>query len=740
MAGGLTGPARAPRRHAAPPVSATLAARPRILGILTGLSEATVICLKAPGGYGKTTALAQWVAHDSRRVIWLRVPPAAADPEWMAQSLLAALADSGLIPASRPLTGSSAVTAWHLSVLPELEAAVASVREPVVIVVDDAGAIEGTAWECLVESVASSLPEGSQLALTTRGAVPATLWRLQSRGQVAVVDADVMAFDAAETSAALSLIGARPSTDELHALLEATKGWPAAVYLAGVSAQEGPVGPSPRSQMAMASGGDLEDYLLEEIAGRLTQDDSEFLSLISVLPVLDAAMCDEVAQTTGSLARLRRLADANQLLTALDDENERFRMHPLLADALGEGLRERDRDAWTAAHIRASHAAERRRDLDGAVHHAKTVGDDQRLAILTWSHAAQQLGSGRWAVMERWLARVSEERLRAECGLALGAAWVASHSGNMARMSRLALAAAERAENEEPEFALDSDLLEATIGIRGLADIEDVARRFIAGRPRDDPWQSLSHYLLGVALLLRDETGEGVAALVQGHRCASAHRLPVMEAHCLSGLADAAIADGDTRKALSFIRESRELAVRYRLDTIATTAPIFTTSAVGHVLEGRFVDARAEAVRALRLTSLMRPVAPWHAVNARLALAQLNAALGDPQRAKLLLDEAGDLRGPSTVSPRLDRMYAETAERLEAVSTSLAGASSLTTAEVRVLQYLPTHLSVPEIADELSVSRHTVKTQTVSAYRKLGVHTRTEAIERARRAGLLPPA
>jgi ATP/maltotriose-dependent transcriptional regulator MalT len=85
---------------------------------LTGLSEATVICLKAPGGYGKTTALAQWVAHDSRRVIWLRVPPAAADPEWMDQSLLDALADSGLIPAGRPLTGSSAVTAWHLSVLP----------------------------------------------------------------------------------------------------------------------------------------------------------------------------------------------------------------------------------------------------------------------------------------------------------------------------------------------------------------------------------------------------------------------------------------------------------------------------------------------------------------------------------------------------------------------------------------------------------------------------------------------
>ena len=44
------------------------------------------------------------------------------------------------------------------------------------------------------------------------------------------------------------------------------------------------------------------------------------------------------------------------------------------------------------------------------------------------------------------------------------------------------------------------------------------------------------------------------------------------------------------------------------------------------------------------------------------------------------------------------------------------------------------------IADELFVSRHTVKTQAMSTYRKLGAHTRTEAIARARNAGLLPPA
>jgi LuxR family transcriptional regulator, maltose regulon positive regulatory protein len=65
---------------------------------------------------------------------------------------------------------------------------------------------------------------------------------------------------------------------------------------------------------------------------------------------------------------------------------------------------------------------------------------------------------------------------------------------------------------------------------------------------------------------------------------------------------------------------------------------------------------------------------------------------------------------------------------------------SLSGAEVRVLRYLPTHLSAPEIATELSVSTSTVKTHQRNLYAKLGVHRRAEAVERARALGLLAPS
>jgi DNA-binding CsgD family transcriptional regulator len=64
-------------------------------------------------------------------------------------------------------------------------------------------------------------------------------------------------------------------------------------------------------------------------------------------------------------------------------------------------------------------------------------------------------------------------------------------------------------------------------------------------------------------------------------------------------------------------------------------------------------------------------------------------------------------------------------------------ADPMTTAELRLLAYLPTHLNYAEIADELFVSRHTIKTQAMSIYRKLGVTSRSPAVSTARDLGLL---
>ena len=69
---------------------------------------------------------------------------------------------------------------------------------------------------------------------------------------------------------------------------------------------------------------------------------------------------------------------------------------------------------------------------------------------------------------------------------------------------------------------------------------------------------------------------------------------------------------------------------------------------------------------------------------------------------------------------------------------NMLGASALTAAELRLLPLLATHLSFRELGERLDLSPHTVKTQAISIYRKLGVSTRSQAIQHAQQLGLLP--
>jgi LuxR family maltose regulon positive regulatory protein len=64
----------------------------------------------------------------------------------------------------------------------------------------------------------------------------------------------------------------------------------------------------------------------------------------------------------------------------------------------------------------------------------------------------------------------------------------------------------------------------------------------------------------------------------------------------------------------------------------------------------------------------------------------------------------------------------------------------LSETELRVLRYLPTNLSGPEIAAELFVSPNTIRSHLRNVYAKLGVHSRADAVNRARELGLLSPS
>jgi LuxR family maltose regulon positive regulatory protein len=150
--------------------------------------------------------------------------------------------------------------------------------------------------------------------------------------------------------------------------------------------------------------------------------------------------------------------------------------------------------------------------------------------------------------------------------------------------------------------------------------------------------------------------------------------------------------------------------------------------------------ARSHVGMALRLYTAPSPAAfPWLSAQVAITLGHTFLDLGDFVAARRWAEEARGhltrLLTEGTLRDQLRRLSAGLAR--DGGHVRVPSAMALSPAEMRVLQLLPTHLSLGEIGDELHTSRNTVKTHVAAVYRKLQCSTRTQAVHRGHDLGLL---
>ena len=136
---------------------------------------------------------------------------------------------------------------------------------------------------------------------------------------------------------------------------------------------------------------------------------------------------------------------------------------------------------------------------------------------------------------------------------------------------------------------------------------------------------------------------------------------------------------------------------------------------------------------------MVTEIAPWFAVTGRLIQARTAMLLGDGATARILSNEAARKMTPDLEGTLVESMLVDTRAALQSMAIESGSAAALTSAELRVLQFLPSHLSFPQIGERLFLSQNTVKTHALSIYRKFGVSSRSEAVLKAQSLGLVEP-
>jgi LuxR family maltose regulon positive regulatory protein len=265
-------------------------------------------------------------------------------------------------------------------------------------------------------------------------------------------------------------------------------------------------------------------------------------------------------------------------------------------------------------------------------------------------------------------------------------------------------------------------------------DAEDALALF----GEDDQWRPLALLVMGVAKLATVGYAQADAAFGEAVRVARlADIAQGTAATALVYRATIAIARGDWDAAARFADEARAEVDAGRVAEQVPGALVDAMNARVAIHRGEPEIGREFVAHAHRLRPLLTRALPWGAVRARLDLAHAHLALADAPGARTMLAEVRDI---VVRHPRLGALVDEAAEiqrQAETMRGEVSGASTLTTAELRLLPLLTTHLSFKEIGAQLFVSRNTVKSQAISIYRKLDATSRSDAIERAVQVGLL---
>ena len=567
--------------------------------------------------------------------------------------------------------------------------------------------------------------------------------RLRAEGRILEIGPDELSLTQAEASSLLRNAGitlGEPDVAELH---RRTEGWPAGLYLAALYLREG----GPVASAAVSFGGAdrlVSQYLESEFLARISSRQRVFLTRTAVLERMSGPLCDAVLEQPGSATILADLERSNLLLVPLDRRGHWYRYHHLFRDMLLSQLQRQEPDLMAVLRRRAASWCLRNDLPEDALEYAIAAEDVDTAAGLVERLGVPTHRQGRFATLDRWF-RWLEDRggIEGHPMAAVLAALLSALTGRPAEAERWADVVdrwqyGDATRHDAPHAEAHAAILRALMCRRGVeqicADAEEAVRR-CAWERIVTPAPAL---YLGLGRVLSGDLDGGDAAFeaaVGAGEEAGAHETLAVTL-CERSLV--AMARGQWDKAGVLAGQARAVLRRAGIAESYATPLVCAVHARAATHRHDVAAARTELVSAQRLRPLLTYAMPQLAVQARIELTRVHLALADVAGARTLILEVNELLGRR---PGLGTLVGEARALQDWLSAerdgSRPGASSLTAAELRVLPLLATHMSFPEIAEQLFLSPHTVKSQAMSIYRKLGASSRSQAVTYSRELGLL---
>jgi LuxR family transcriptional regulator, maltose regulon positive regulatory protein len=699
--------------------------------------DCRVVGVTAPAGYGKSTLMAEWAEIEDRRVGWVSLDRLDDDPSALLSLLASAYAQISDHTDLIGDVGGLGVSALGRAA-PRLASAFRTSPVPFVLMLDDLQELRSPACHDVLSVVISGIPRGSQLVAASRSEQP-HLPRLRASGD----GLELVAVDLALDAAGAEQIFAEAHVDITHELAAAvtarTEGWPVGLYLAAL--------------IARASGGDVltisgddryvADYLYRESLTQLPEAVQRFLRRTAILDQLCGPLCDAILEESGADAQLRDLEATSLFLVPLDRRRGWYRYHALFREFLLGELRRAEPDVTAKLHLRAADWYESNGSPALALEHLLNTTERDRCVQLAAELILPTYQAGQMTTVQRWLSALGPSAVEEYPPLAVMAGWVAVLTGDTADAQRWAAFLDTASFDLVPvdgtaSFESSWAMLRAAMCRAGPEQMATDANFAVAEEPPWSAWLASALILCAEAQLLVGDADRAAALFAE--TCTVAATRGNVDTIILGRAELAVLAMDHGRWAEA--AENLELALATveasRLHDYALSVLAFACAARLAVHRGDRKDLDRQLARAMRARPSCTFALPYVAVRVRLELAKVYASIADQATARHLLREMDDilLRRPA-LGALVDEVSAFRGLLTSSAHVTVAGGTPLSPAELRLLPYLQTHLTFREIGERLFVSRNTVSSEVGSIYRKLGVSSRSDAVQHATTVGLL---
>ena len=720
--------------------------RARLLDRLDAATRRPIVLVSAPAGYGKTTLVAQWLAdrRGDRAAAWVALDEGDNDPARLWTHVAVALERAGCV-LSTALTASMAAMDGELvaGLLHKLLGVLASMPDEVCILLDDFQSITNPACHEQVELLVENLPPQVHLVIMSRADPGLKLGRLRASGSLVEIRADALRFTLLETSALLAAEDVVLHDEAVTELLMTTEGWPAGLYLA-ILALSGRSDPDEFVRRFDGNDRFVGEYFSEEVLSGHAEPVRELILKISVMERFCAAVCDAVAETSDAADILRDLERQNLFLVPLDDEGRWFRFHHLFSAVARSQLEVVHPDQVPSLHHRAAEWFQAHGHVDEAVTHLMAAGRLPHAADLVQANLFVYVDGGRAQTVQAWLRALGSDTVSKHPAAAVAAAWMAAVTGDQEALARHLDELGPVLDHgplPDRTHSVESavSLIQGMYGYGGPIEMMAGARRSVELETDARTTQySMAQRNLGHAAYVLGDLAAAVPPLTKAVHSEAA--LPMVRLFALSenSLVHAELGQHELSREMA--ERAMEIAAERELYAMPQARSLaFTALGQAQAAAGKLGDALTTLEQGRALRRKFPSIGPWPSIHNLLVMSRVAVEVGDVVLAQELLDD---------LALRLDR-YPEGVEAMQARTAAVRAAlhdrsgrdrqldEPLTGRELDVLRLLQGTLSFSEIARVLHLSSNTVKTHARATYRKLGAHSRSDAVAIARRRQLL---